>query len=120
MSYRQVCFVVGILAGWLPWLLHGPALEKFEAVRMNGRYAVTAYYVARCSIGVWVGLTSWPERWWLRGPLCGALAMLPPACVSLATPGCGLWCGLTNVVSAAAVGLLVGGLAWAWTGRSHA
>jgi hypothetical protein len=115
-----MCTSVGLLAGWLPWLVHGPALEKFDLVRLDGRFAVAAYFVARLSIGIWVGLTSWPERWWLRGALCGVLAMLPPACISLATPGCGPRCGLANVASAAAVGVLVAGVAMGLTGRERA
>lgn len=120
MRYRVVSTLLGLVLGWLPWLVHGPAVAKFDAVRMNGHLAVTAYFVARLSIGIWVGLTAWPETWWLRGVLCGVLAMLPAACVSLATPGCGPWCGLANLGSGTAIGLLVSGGALVLTGRSRA
>jgi hypothetical protein len=30
-----------------------------------------------------------PGTWWLRGPLLGALAMLLPSLLALATPRCG-------------------------------
>jgi hypothetical protein len=80
---------------------------------------VWAFYSARLLVGLWVGLTTWPRQWWLRGPLCGGLAMLPVVFVSLATPECGWPCFQVNLASAAGVGLAVGGLAFALTGRHH-
>jgi len=50
---------------------------------------VWAWYSARMLIGFWVGTAQWPERWWLRGPMCGFLVMFPLTIVTLATPGCG-------------------------------
>lgn len=67
-----------------------------------------------------VGITRWPAAWWLRGPMCGLLMMFPLSMVSLATPGCGWSCMLMNLTSAATIGLLVGGIARAATGRNHA
>lgn len=50
---------------------------------------VWAWYVARMLIGFVVGVTWWPRPWWIRGPVFGALTMLPLGITSLATPGCG-------------------------------
>jgi hypothetical protein len=35
--------------------------------------------------------THWPARWYLRGPLCGVIMMVPVGFVALATPECGQW-----------------------------
>jgi hypothetical protein len=56
---------------------------------MNGQLVVWAYYVARLLIGVAVGATAWPGRWFLRGPLCGAFVMFPLGIVALSNPLCG-------------------------------
>ena len=40
-------------------------------------------------IGLFVGVSVWPPAWYVRGPLCGLLLMLPVALISLATPRCG-------------------------------
>ena len=87
--YPLVCVALGLVLGWLPRLVHGPIAHKFDVLYIQGSIAVWAYYSARLLIGVWVGLTTWPERWYLRGPLCGFLSMLPLGFMALATPGCG-------------------------------
>lgn len=88
-SYPAVCVALGLVAGWIPVFLHGPIAEKFDVLYIEGSIAVWGYYVARCSIGLWVGIGVWPRRWYLRGPLVGFLALLPLAILALATPGCG-------------------------------
>lgn len=89
LPYPLVCTALGLVLGWAPILLHGPIAEKFDVLYIRGSIAVWAYYTARLSIGFWVGVTVWPARWWLRGPLCGLLALLPLGWMALATPGCG-------------------------------
>ncbi len=89
LQYVAVCAGLGLVLGWLPWLLHGPVPMKFAVHYIHGQTAVAAFYLARLSIGLLVGLTAWPRAWYLRGPLCGLLLMLPVSLVSLATPGCG-------------------------------
>jgi hypothetical protein len=120
VNYLAVCALLGLAAGWIPMFLHGPIAEKFNALNIDGRIAVWAWYTARCSIGFWIGLASAPRAWWLRGPLVGLLVVLPLTLVSLAMPQCGFPCMRANLASAAAVGLLVAGLARLITGRSHA
>ncbi len=120
MNYLALCALLGLAAGWIPWLLHGPIVEKFNVLNIDGRIAVWGWYVARCSIGFWVGLAVVPRQWWLRGPLVGLLVMLPLTLVSLGMPQCGFPCMRVNLASAAGVGLLVAGLARLVTGRSHA
>jgi hypothetical protein len=80
---------MGLVAGWIPLLLHGPIEQKFNVHYLHGATAVWAFYASRLSIGLWVGATSTPRPWWLRGPLCGALAMLPVGLIALSVPGCG-------------------------------
>jgi hypothetical protein len=87
--YLPLCVALGVALGWVPLLLHGPIPEKFDVLYIRGSIAVWGWYVARMSIGLWVGVATWPRRWWLRGPLLGVLALLPLGFVSLATPGCG-------------------------------
>lgn len=89
MGYRLLCTLLGLLLGWLPAFVHGPIPEKFDQFYIDGATLVWGFYVARLSIGFWVGITTWPPRWWLRGPLVGALTLLPLGFVVLATPGCG-------------------------------
>ena len=89
VPYPLVCTALGLVLGWAPILLHGPIARKFDVLYIQGSIAVWAYYTARLSIGFWVGITHWPGRWWLRGALCGLLAMLPLGWMALATPGCG-------------------------------
>ena len=87
--YALVCTALGLVLGWAPMLFHGPIAAKFDVLYIQGSIAVWGWYVARLSIGFWVGATCWPAHWLVRGALCGLLAMLPLGLVSLATPGCG-------------------------------
>jgi hypothetical protein len=87
--YLLICVAAGLVLGWAPRLFHGPIVEKFNVLYIEGRIAVWGWYVARMAIGWWVGVATWPRPWWLRGPLCGLLTMLPLTLVSLAMPGCG-------------------------------
>jgi hypothetical protein len=91
LPYAPLCAGLGALLGWFPVVfhLHGPIAEKFNILYIRGAVAVWGWYSARMLIGLLVGITTWPERWWLRGPLCGLLMMFPLGMVSLATPGCG-------------------------------
>jgi len=89
VPYLLVCSVLGLGLGWLPMLFHGPIPEKFNVLYIQGDVAIWAFYGARCSIGLWVGLTALPRQWFLRGPLCGFLVMLPLTVISLAMPRCG-------------------------------
>lgn len=116
-SYLLVCTLLGAALGWLPILVHGPIPEKFDLLYIRGAIAVWGFYLARCSIGFWIGATAWPERWWLRGPLVGFLVMLPLGIVLLATPGCQGRCTAWNLGTGTALGALVAGLAFLLTGR---
>jgi hypothetical protein len=89
MPYTAVCILLGLALGWIPAQLHGPIPAKFNAHYIDGAIAIWAFYAARLGIGFWVGVTVWPARWWLRGPLVGFLAILPVTFFSLATPECG-------------------------------
>ena len=89
LSYPLLCALLGLGLGWLPMLIHGPIPEKFNVLYIQGSVAIWAFYAARLSIGFLVGVSVWPHRWWLRGPLLGLLAMLSPALIALATPRCG-------------------------------
>ena len=89
IPYPLLCALIGLVLGWIPWLIHGPHPAKFSVLYMDGPIAVWGFYSARMLIGTFVGLTSWPERWFLRGPLIGFLVMLPVTFISLATPRCG-------------------------------
>jgi hypothetical protein len=115
--YALLCVLLGLALGQIPRALHGPIPYKFDVHYLDGDTLVWAFYSARMLIGVWVGITRWPERFWLRGPLCGLLAMGPVVFVSLATPECGWPCFTVNLSSAACIGLTVGALAFALTGR---
>jgi hypothetical protein len=81
--------LLGLALGWWPMYFHGPIAEKYNVLYIRGATAVWAWYGARLSIGFLVGITVWPRPWWLRGPMCGLLLMLPLGIVSVATPGCG-------------------------------
>ena len=117
IPYPALCALLGLCLGWVPAYFHGPIAYKFNVLGIRGAIAVWAYYSARLLIGYWVGVTSWPETWWLRGPLCGFLGMFPVTMISLATPGCGPWCMFWNLFTATAVGTVVAGLAWTLTGK---
>jgi hypothetical protein len=120
LPYLLVCTLLGAALGWLPILIHGPIPEKFDLLYIRGAIAVWGFYLARCSIGFWIGLTTRPERWWLRGPLVGFLVMLPLGIVLLATPGCQGRCTMWNLATGTGVGALVAGLAFGLTGRQRA
>ena len=119
LPYPLLCAVVGLLFGWLPSWVHGPIPGKYTLFHLDGPIVVWGFYVARLTIGAAVGLTVWPRAWFLRGPLCGAVGMLPVGLVALATPGCGPRCMTLNLATGAGVGLLVGGVAFLLTGRSR-
>jgi len=89
LPYPLVCALLGFALGWLPRLVHGPIPQKFNVLYIRGAVAVWAFYSARLLIGFLVGITRWPERWYLRGPLCGLILMFPLTLISLAMPGCG-------------------------------
>lgn len=89
LPYPLVCFLLGALLGWLPLLVHGPIPEKFNVLYIDGSIAIWAFYAPRLLIGVFVGVSVVPTTWWLRGPLVGAVAMLSPGLIALATPRCG-------------------------------
>lgn len=120
LPYPLVCALLGLALGWIPGFLHGPIPEKFDALFIHGNVAIWAWYVARSAIGAWIGVTSFPYRWWLRGPACGFCVLLPLTLVSLAMPGCGAPCMMLNLGSASALGLAVAGLAFLLTGRHAA
>jgi hypothetical protein len=117
--YVLLCAALGAALGQLPRFFHGPIPYKFDIHYLDGDLLVWAFYSARMLAGFWVGVSCWPRPWWLRGPLCGAAAMLPVVFVSLATPECGWPCFTVNLASAALVGLAVAGIAFALTGRHH-
>jgi len=87
--YGLVCALLGIVLGWLPKLFHGPVPQKFDVFYLHGSVIVWAWYTARMFIGTLVGITHWPRQWWIRGPMCGVLTMLPLGFVSLGVPNCG-------------------------------
>jgi hypothetical protein len=89
LPYPLLCALLGLVIGWIPYFLHGPIAYKFDVLYIKGAIAVWAFYGARLLIGVMVGLTSTPRRWWIRGPMIGFLMMAPVGLVALATPGCG-------------------------------
>lgn len=87
--YLAVSVLAGLALSWVPTLVHGPIPAKFDVLYIRGETMVWAWYLARMLIGFVVGATIWPTSWWLRGPLFGALTMLPLGITSVATPGCG-------------------------------
>lgn len=89
LPYPLLCTVLGLGLGWLPALLHGPIPQKFNVLYIQGSIAIWAFYGSRLLIGFFVGVSTWPERWYLRGPLVGFLVMLPVGLLALATPRCG-------------------------------
>lgn len=89
LPYTVVCALIGAVLGWLPMFVHGPIAEKWSYFYLDGTIMVWGWVVARLSIGLLVGMTSVPRAWWLRGPICGALVMLPLGIVSLGNPMCG-------------------------------
>lgn len=87
--YLLLCAVCGVALGMVPRFLHGPIPQKFNIHYIQGSIAVWAFYTARMLIGFLVGITVWPRRWFIRGPLCGILALFPLTLISLAMPRCG-------------------------------
>jgi len=119
LPYPVLCLGLGAGLGWALQFLHGPIPYKFDVHYLVGERMVWAFYSARMLIGFWVGISTWPRAWWLRGPLCGFATMLPVVFVSLATPDCGWPCFAVNLASATGVGFLVAGLAFGLTGLHH-
>ena len=89
IPYLLLCIVLGLAMGWLLKLVHGPIPEKFNIHFLRGSIMMWAFYSSRMLIGFWVGTSTWPPRWYLRGPLCGFLTMLPVTFIAVATPNCG-------------------------------
>jgi len=89
IPYALLCTLLGLAICWVPALIHGPIAYKFNVLGIDGPLAVWAFYGVRMLIGFMVGITSWPARWYVRGPLCGFLMMFPLGVLMLATPGCG-------------------------------
>ena len=87
----MLCTLLGLVLGIVPRFLHGPIPYKFDILGMRGEVAVWGWYVARLLIGFLTGNATWPPQWFLRGPLCGMVMMIPLGFVALATPGCGRW-----------------------------
>ena len=77
LPYPLLCTALGLALGWLPMLVHGPIRQKYDVLYIRGAIAVWGWYSARLLIGFLVGITRWPEPWWLRGPLCGLLMLFP-------------------------------------------
>lgn len=119
LSYVLVCTLIGLAIGWIPMFLHGPIPYKYNVLYINGAIAVWGWYTARLLIGYVVGISTWPRPWWIRGPMCGFMTLFPLSLVSLATPGCGPPCMTWNLSTATSIGVLVGGIAFAITGRHH-
>lgn len=117
IPYPLLCTLLGAALGVLPALVHGPIPEKYDVLYVRGAIAVWGWYTARLLIGFMVGITRWPPRWYLRGPLIGIVMLLPLGFVSLATPGCGAPCMGANLLSATAIGTITAGVAFALTGR---
>ncbi len=117
--YPVACTVIGLALCWVPTLFHGPIAYKFDIHLIQGKLAVWDWYLARAFIGFFVGITVWPLRWWVRGPLIGFMMLLPPGMMSLANPECGPRCMLSNEVTGMTIGLLVGGGAYALTRRHN-
>jgi hypothetical protein len=89
LSYIALCVAVGVPLAWVPPFFHGPIHEKFDFFYLDGAIMVWGWYLARMLVGLLVGITSFPPQWFLRGPLCGLLALVPLGFVSLGIPGCG-------------------------------
>ncbi|HVM98288.1 MAG TPA: hypothetical protein VMT89_17970 [Candidatus Acidoferrales bacterium] len=117
IPYPLLCALIGLPLGWIPRFLHGPIPEKFNVLYIKGAIAVWGWYTARMLIGLIIGITYWPERWYLRGPMIGFMTLFPLTLVSLATPTCGAPCMCWNLTTATVVGTLIAGIAFALTGK---
>ncbi len=120
MRYALVCLLAGLIFGWVPGLLHGPIPFKYDVLHMDGSIVVAGFYTARLLIGLMVGITWFPAKWYLRGPMCGFLTMFPLTLISLATPGCRGVCMFWNLLTATTVGFAVAATARGITGLDHA
>jgi hypothetical protein len=89
LPYPVLCALLGLVLGWVPMFLHGPIAQKFNVLYLRGSIAIWAFYSARLSVGLWVGISTFPRAWFLRGPVCGLLSLLPVSLIALATPRCG-------------------------------
>src|SRR5262245_46667622 len=89
IPYPVLCTLLGLVVGWVPLLIHGPHPYKFTMWHLNGAVAVWGFYTARRLVGFLVGITGWPARWYLRGPLCGVIMLLPLGFIALSNPSCG-------------------------------
>ena len=118
--YIFLCTAIGLALSWVPAYIHGPIREKWDYYYLNGGWAIWTWYLARAGVGFFVGITVWPTRWWVRGPLIGMLLLLPPCMMSLANPLCGVRCVAGNESTAAGLGLIVAGVAFALTGLQNA
>jgi hypothetical protein len=119
VSYVLLCTLVGAVIAWVPSYFHGPIPYKFNVFGLQGSWAVWDWYLARMYIGFLVGISTWPERWWVRGPLIGFLMLLPPGCISMSNPICGPSCVFWNEVTATSLGIAVAGIAFAVTRKHH-
>ena len=63
VPYPLLCALLGLGLGWLPMLVHGPIPEKFNVLYIRGSIAIWAFYAARLSIGLLVGVSVWPRPW---------------------------------------------------------
>jgi hypothetical protein len=117
VPYALLCTLVGLAIGWMPILVHGPIPAKYNILYIRGAIAVWGWYTARLLIGFVVGITRWPVRWYVRGPMCGFLMLFPLSLVSLATPSCGAPCMCLNLTTATAIGTTVACVAYLVTGR---
>ncbi len=128
LPYPIVCLLLGLVLGWAPYFLHGPIPDKLSSmiapdpnqsmwIHVKGAVSVWGYYVARMSIGFFVGITVWPRQWYLRGPMCGFLLILPLGIMALGLPPCGPRCMSLNVSTGSLIGFTVAGLAYLITGK---
>lgn len=120
IRYRVVCIATGALgASAAGWIL-GPRPELFLAHDIAGEITVWAYHASRLAVGVWVAISVWPRPWLVRGPLCGALAMVPVAWISQALPERGLGLPLGDLAAGAVLGFAVAATARCVTGLDAA
>lgn len=120
LRYILLCTAIGLSLCWVPTLIHGPIREKWDYYYLNGGWAIWNWYLARGMVGFFVGITLWPRRWWLRGPLVGLLLLMPPCMMSMSNPLCGPPCVMGNESTGMGLGLIVAGLAFLLTRRHHA
>lgn len=61
--------------GWVRYFFQGPIPDKLNQLYIHDPTTVWGWYLARILIGTWIGVTTSPWRWWLRGPLFGFLVL---------------------------------------------